>query len=461
MAGISRRIFEMKKDENPKVSVIMYVKNGMPYFERSLNSVLGQTLQDIEVLVVDGGSTDGTLAIAEEASRKDGRVRILSCGKGSVGAQFNLGVREARGEYIGIVESDDYILPRMYEIEYQYAKERALDVLRADNYIFFELDGQEVKIRTKVSQDSSVYGRELKAGRDDGRIQIGGSYWTGLYRREYLLDKGIWMNESKGAAYQDFGFLFLASAMAESLYFLDDAFYCYRKDNPNSSCNRPQDIFMVHREYDFLQKELTSRGLWEPLKQYFYLWKIRNERWFFHNLNETDQKRFLPYFYEDLKHASRELSPLDIKWNRKEKQLLDLAGRSERAFGDHLALSEREWEAACGRLKNFNKEDAVYIFGAGNVGRILCHYLQSRGMIPKAYLDNNADLQGTTIGDVKVISPDNIQPEEGDLFLICSENYADEIREELSHRGIRDTQLAVVNDMDACIRFIIGQMKGY
>lgn len=451
----------MKKHENPKVSVIMYVKNGAPYFERSLNSVVGQTLRDIEVLIVDGGSTDGTLEIAEEVSKRDERVRILSCSRGSVGAQFNMGLMAARGDYIGIVESDDYILPRMYEVEYQYAKEKACDVLRADNYIFFELDRQEVKIRTKVSQNRAAYGKELKAGRDDGQIQIGGSYWTGLYRREYLLDKGIRMNESKGAAYQDFGFLFLASAMADSLYFLDDAFYCYRKDNPNSSCNRPQDIFMVHNEYDFLQKELIRRGLWERLKQYYYLWKIRNERWFFHNLNQMDQKRFFPYFYEDLEHAALELSVLDIKWNIKERQLLSLAGRSECEFGDHLALSEREWEAACGRLKQLNKEDAVYIFGAGNVGRILCHYLQSREMIPKAYLDNNTDLQGTTIGEVNVISPDDIKPEKGDLFLICSENYADEIRESLRHRGIKDTQMAVVNDMDACIRFIMGQMKGY
>lgn len=82
--------------DNPKVTVIMYVKNGAPYFKRSLDSVISQTLQDIEVLIVDGGSTDGTLSVAEEAAEKDERVRILCCGKGSVGAQFNLGLREAR-----------------------------------------------------------------------------------------------------------------------------------------------------------------------------------------------------------------------------------------------------------------------------------------------------------------------------------------------------------------------------
>ncbi|MCI9592685.1 MAG: glycosyltransferase [Lachnospiraceae bacterium] len=442
--------------DNPKVTVIMYVKNGAPYFKRSLDSVISQTLQDIEVLIVDGGSTDGTLSVAEEAAEKDERVRILCCGKGSVGAQFNLGLREARGEYIGIVESDDYILPGMYEIEYQYAKGKGCDVLRADNYIFFGLDRQEVRIRTKVSHDDSTYGREWKAGRDDDRIQIGGSYWTGLYRRKYLLEKEIWMNESKGAAYQDFGFLFLTSALAESLYFLDDAFYCYRKDNPGSSCNRPQDVFMVHKEYDFLKRELVNRGLWGRLGKYYYLWKIRNERWFFYNLNQTDQKRFLPYFYEDMKNVSPELSALDIKWNMKEKKILDLAAQSEESFGGYLGWYGQRWEDTCKRIQGLSKEDAVYIFGAGNIGRMMCRYLQSREVEPKAYVDNNAGLWGTEIEQISVLPPDEIRPGKGNLFLICSENYADEIEADLRGRGIPDGQMAVVDDMDACIHFMMG-----
>lgn len=70
------------------------------HFRRALNSVVEQTLQEIEVLIVDGGSSDGTLEIAEEVSERDGRVCILFCDKGSVGAQFNLGIREARQRFL-------------------------------------------------------------------------------------------------------------------------------------------------------------------------------------------------------------------------------------------------------------------------------------------------------------------------------------------------------------------------
>ena len=103
----------------------------------------------------------------------------------------------------------------------------------------------------------------------------------------------------------------------------------------------------------------------------------------------------------------------------------------------------------------------MYIFGAGNIGRIMCHYLQGRGIVPKAYLDNNASLWGTEIGQISVIPPDGIRLGDGELFLICSENYADEIGEDLRKKGIAEAQMAVVDDMDACIRFIVGQMKGW
>ena len=61
-----------------------------------------------------------------------------------------------------------------------------------------------------------------------------------------------------------------------------------------------------------------------------------------------------------------------------------------------------------------------------------------------------------TVEHVRVLAPDDMKPGEGVLFLICSENYADEIRADLERRGVLDTQMAVVDDMDACVRFIIG-----
>ena len=122
-----------------KVSVIIYVKNTIEYIEKCIRSVMNQTLQEIEILIIDGGSTDGTLDIIEKMKQEDCRIRIFHA-PASVGAQFNLGLREARGQYIGVCEADDYILPEMYESQYQIAKEYQLDVIRAGYYHIFNIN---------------------------------------------------------------------------------------------------------------------------------------------------------------------------------------------------------------------------------------------------------------------------------------------------------------------------------
>ena len=92
----------------PKVSIIMPSLNVRDYIEKCLDSVLGQTLQDIEVICVDADSTDGTHEILERYAKKDSRVRLLRDDQHSTGYAKNLGIDMARGEYVGIVEPDDY-----------------------------------------------------------------------------------------------------------------------------------------------------------------------------------------------------------------------------------------------------------------------------------------------------------------------------------------------------------------
>ena len=92
-----------------KVSVLTYVKNDAAHIERCMRSVMAQDLPELEYLVVDGGSTDGTREIIDRLAEEDTRIRVIESEPG-LGHQFNVGVKEARGEYIGVCESDDYLL---------------------------------------------------------------------------------------------------------------------------------------------------------------------------------------------------------------------------------------------------------------------------------------------------------------------------------------------------------------
>ena len=123
-----------------KVSIIIPTYNVKPYLRECLDSVVGQTLKDIEILCVNDGSTDGSLEIIEEYARKDDRIIVISGSNGGYGKAMNKGLHQATGEYIGIVEPDDYIALNMYEELYEKAKFYDADIVKADFYRFTRND---------------------------------------------------------------------------------------------------------------------------------------------------------------------------------------------------------------------------------------------------------------------------------------------------------------------------------
>ena len=105
-----------------KVSIVMPMYNQEKYIAECLNSALGQSLKEIEIIVVNDGSTDRSLEIVQKAAKKDPRVIVIDKENGGYGAAMNAGFAKASGEYIGILETDDYVPAEMYETLYDTAK---------------------------------------------------------------------------------------------------------------------------------------------------------------------------------------------------------------------------------------------------------------------------------------------------------------------------------------------------
>lgn len=103
----------MKKET--LISVIVPVYNIMECLERCVKSICAQTWENLEILLVDDGSTDGTGALCDQLAKKDGRIRVFHKENGGSSSARNLGIREAKGEWLGFVDSDDWIEPQMYE----------------------------------------------------------------------------------------------------------------------------------------------------------------------------------------------------------------------------------------------------------------------------------------------------------------------------------------------------------
>lgn len=141
-----------------KVSVIIPVYNTERYLKQCLNSVLAQTLEEIEIICVDDGSTDSSLSILQSYAENDSRIRIIHKENGGLVSARKAGVKAAKGIYIGYVDSDDWIEPEMYERLYRYGVENQADLVCSGyflegNYTTVHLDNvaaglyEETKIR--------------------------------------------------------------------------------------------------------------------------------------------------------------------------------------------------------------------------------------------------------------------------------------------------------------------------
>lgn len=99
----------------PKVSVIVPVYNAEKYLRECVDSILGQTLSDIELILVDDGSTDSSPAICDRYAEQDARVQVIHKPNGRAASARNAGLRAASGDYVAFVDSDDWVSPKMYE----------------------------------------------------------------------------------------------------------------------------------------------------------------------------------------------------------------------------------------------------------------------------------------------------------------------------------------------------------
>lgn len=115
----------------PLISVIIPIYNIEDCLPRCVASVQNQTYQNLEILLVDDGSTDGTGALCDALAAKDARIRVFHKENGGSSSARNMGIREARGEYLGFVDSDDWIEPEMYEALLTMIQERGLGMAQA------------------------------------------------------------------------------------------------------------------------------------------------------------------------------------------------------------------------------------------------------------------------------------------------------------------------------------------
>ena len=249
--------------KRPCVSVLMPSLNAAHYVREAIDSVLGQTLRNIELICIDAGSKDGTREIIAEYAAGDSRVRILDSDVRSYGHQMNLGLTAARGRYVGIVEPDDYVARDMYETMYDRAFTNNLDIIKGGCNAFVTDEGGCPSARSMdvACVDADLCDRVIDLADHPESLRKGTLGTTlGLYRAEFLKEHGIRYNESPGASFQDTGFFFQTVICARRYLALEKAYYYYRQDNAGSSRNDRGRMMVLWDEYEFVWNVLSHRA---------------------------------------------------------------------------------------------------------------------------------------------------------------------------------------------------------
>ena len=321
----------------PKLSVLMPAYNVEKYIKECMDSVISQTLSDIEIICIDDGSTDGTADILDEYASKDSRVTVVHKENSGYGHSMNVALEKATGDYIGIVETDDFIEPNMFERLYSLAVEKGVDVVKS-NYFDYYSDKPE-KCRKTGTLDIAKEYDTIFSPEDNHRVfMVAPCIWSGIYRSQLIRDNAIRFTETPGASYQDTGFAFKIWASASSVLLIDEAYLHYRRDNENSSVNSPGKVFCICDEYAEIEKFIEEKGKdqFEGIKNAI---KFNHYRWNYNRLGDN-------YKYDFLMRIVEEFKPLV------DEKRLDPSCFDEKRFQELIAMianPDKYYRATCNK----------------------------------------------------------------------------------------------------------------
>jgi glycosyltransferase involved in cell wall biosynthesis len=445
----------------PKVSVIVYVKNTEKYIRQCIESIVDQTEKDIEIIVIDGESTDGTVDIIKELCAKDKRIVFFSKG-GGVGAQFNYGLSKAMGEYISVVEADDFIPSDMIERQYTIAKKNDLDIVKAGYYYYLEI-ADESFIYPFQACDSVACDSLITY--DDGGmlLDVGlNGFWSGMYRRSFLIDNHICMNETPGASYQDITFSFLTQLYAKKVWFMSDCFYRYRVDNPNASVNSMVGIEKHIHEYEKLRNVLELNDLWIKYKFIFFKWMASSFEWYLTQFPGENVSQWIDKAYDFLNlQICDERSKL-TSVSDEIRNVLEPIIEGKKAYFTYIKeRCEVNRLLSAYMHEGFNLDEEFVVFGTGNIGKAVVDFLS---ILNKKIIlaDNDKGKQNKELYGHVVYSPEYICIEHKmAVYIIANTVHYMAMKKQLMDNGIDRKSIVICNDRGFWLRKIFPLAEKY
>ena len=253
---MNKRVKSEKK--GAKISILVPIYNVAAYLDECLSSIKNQTLQEIEIICINDGSTDNSLDIIKKYADGDDRFVIIDKKNSGYGDSMNQGLKTATGEFIGIVESDDFVKREMFEDLYKLAHKNNAQVAKSNALWYWTSTNKAVKT-TLI--DKKNINKVLTPREERGIFYQIPSIWAAIYRRDFIEENNITFSPTPGASYQDTGFSYKVWSMADRVIFTDEAYLYYRQDNMASSMNNiATKAPILFGEFESIENYLKEHG---------------------------------------------------------------------------------------------------------------------------------------------------------------------------------------------------------
>lgn len=437
--------------EGAAVSVILSVKDDMSKIARTLDSICGQTLRNLEILVMDGGSTDGTAEFVRQRSKEDQRVRILTAAELSQGARLNLGLLQARGEYLLFCEPGDYADRNMLAHLYEAAqKHNYPEVVKADYKCVLDTDNGEFAIKFGVlpRYEHRLYGEEISPDHLPEVLVRDLNPWNGIYRISFLRQYGLKVCEADGVMLPQASFVVRAHLCAKREIYLEEAlmWHCFPEDVCPAGAGRRALLTLV----DVLQNLTEVKGrcqecivtalkhmiqrcvFWYGLERFLQMAsKSKAINDYAYCVTETVQagKLLQDYLMGQLNYKDQEklLTEESVAWLTSQPNIF-------------LAQAEAEMCSVLSCQQNFvrcvGKYHRAIIFGAGERGCSSAAMLMAAGYDGEiCFCDNNESLVGKRVQGCRVFSPSQAARDLSAIIILPTPEYAPNMRQQLLDEG--------------------------
>lgn len=353
--------------EEVKISVILPIYNTEKYLRQCLESVIKQSLKEIEIICVNDGSTDSSLEILESLADQDARITILNQDNQGPGVARNLGLENASGEYLSFLDSDDFFEYDMLERTYLQAKREDSDVLVFRSNYFSNQD-QEFQdtswtIRAPgIPTRTPFHPAEIS---ENIFLAFVGWPWDKLFKREFIQREGLEYQEMITS--EDMYFVFMAIILAERIS-IHNAVFAHHRFDIEGSVSRSRDMYFENYllGLDWIRRALSKRNLFEHYEPEFLTYFMHATLWNLETLSEpvADQliqllesqyfelfrfEKLQPYQILDLYEAEQFLAVFP-QWKSQ------LIPDSEMTTNRKFEIQRKNYERAVGQITKLKSE---------------------------------------------------------------------------------------------------------